>query len=100
MGRYGCLPFATGSKPVTREEAFKLYNTLENLCISRGIPMPNLRIIETEAANAFASGLKQRDYAITVTRGLIDTRPLILYVSTTVIFLFLTVRSLESRRWR
>src|SRR5205085_2678862 len=66
------IAFATGSKPVTREEAFKLYNTLENLCISRGIAMPKLRIIETEAANAFASGLKGRDYAVTVTRGLVD----------------------------
>jgi heat shock protein HtpX len=63
---------ATGSKPVTREEAFKLYNVLENLCISRGIPMPKLRIIETEAANAFASGLKERDYSVTVTRGLLN----------------------------
>jgi ABC-type transport system involved in multi-copper enzyme maturation permease subunit len=34
------------------------------------------------------------------TRGLIDTRPLILYGSTTLFCLFLTVRSLESRRWR
>jgi heat shock protein HtpX len=67
------IAFASGSKPVTREEAFKLYNALENLCISRGIPMPMLRIIETDAANAFASGLKQRDYAVTVTRGLIES---------------------------
>ena len=66
------IAFATGSKPVTREEAFKVYNALENLCISRGIPMPRLRIIETAAANAFASGLKQRDYSVTVTRGLIE----------------------------
>jgi ABC-type transport system involved in multi-copper enzyme maturation permease subunit len=34
------------------------------------------------------------------TRGLIDTRPLVLYSSTTIVLLFLTVRSLESRRWR
>jgi ABC-type transport system involved in multi-copper enzyme maturation permease subunit len=34
------------------------------------------------------------------TRGLIDTRPVILYVSLAALFLFLTVRSLESRRWR
>ncbi len=34
------------------------------------------------------------------TRGLIDTRPLILYTSMTAVMLFLTVRSLESRRWR
>lgn len=33
-------------------------------------------------------------------RGLIDTRQLVLYLSLTVFCLFLTVRSLESRRWR
>ncbi|MSR32463.1 MAG: hypothetical protein EXR99_13270 [Gemmataceae bacterium] len=34
------------------------------------------------------------------TRGIIDTRPVILYASTAIFCLFLTVRSLESRRWR
>jgi ABC-type transport system involved in multi-copper enzyme maturation permease subunit len=34
------------------------------------------------------------------TRGIFDTRPIILYVSTAFFCLFLTVRSLESRRWR
>lgn len=34
------------------------------------------------------------------TRGMIDTRQLVLYVSVTLFCLFLTVRSLESRRWR
>lgn len=34
------------------------------------------------------------------TRGLLDTRHLILYGTVTVFFLFLTVRSLEARRWR
>jgi ABC-type transport system involved in multi-copper enzyme maturation permease subunit len=34
------------------------------------------------------------------TRGVIDTRPVILYASTTLFCLFLTVRSLESRRWQ
>lgn len=34
------------------------------------------------------------------TRGLFDTRPLVLYGSVAVFFLFLTVRSLESRRWQ
>ncbi len=33
-------------------------------------------------------------------RGLVDTRNLVLYVSVTLFCLFLTVRSLESRRWR
>jgi ABC-type transport system involved in multi-copper enzyme maturation permease subunit len=34
------------------------------------------------------------------TRGLVDTRPIVLYASLTLFCLFLTVRSLESRRWR
>jgi ABC-2 type transport system permease protein len=32
-------------------------------------------------------------------RGLVDTRQLVLYISVTLFFLFLTIRSLESRRW-
>lgn len=56
---------------VTRAEAPELYNLLENLCISRGVPMPSLRIVETDAMNAFASGMNQKQYSISVTRGLL-----------------------------
>jgi heat shock protein HtpX len=45
---------------------------LENLCISRGIAMPRLKIMQTEARNAFATGLNQKQYAITVTTGLVQ----------------------------
>jgi heat shock protein HtpX len=45
---------------------------LENLCISRGITMPKLRIADDDALNAFATGLNARQYSITVTRGLIE----------------------------
>ena len=67
------ISYATGARGVTRKEAPDLYNALENLCISRGIPMPALQIIETPALNAYAAGLKDGDYVIAVTRGLIDT---------------------------
>ena len=60
----------TGGENVTRKQQPRLYNLLENLCISRGIPMPKLKIMESDARNAFASGLNQRQYAITVTSGL------------------------------
>lgn len=60
------------SHPVTREEEPELYNLLENLCISRGITMPKLEIIETHARNAFASGISESTYSITVTRGLMN----------------------------
>ncbi|MEZ5995962.1 MAG: M48 family metallopeptidase [Hyphomonadaceae bacterium] len=63
---------ATGARPVERREEPKLYNLLENLCISRGIAMPALRIMETDALNAFATGLHKGQYSITVTRGLMN----------------------------
>jgi heat shock protein HtpX len=61
----------TGGHDVTRQEEPRLYNLLENLCISRGITMPKLKIMESPALNAFATGLNQRQYAITVTTGLL-----------------------------
>ena len=61
----------TGGEDVTRQQEPRLYNLLENLCISRGIPMPKLKIMESDALNAFATGLNRRQYAITVTTGLL-----------------------------
>src|SRR5919106_4544173 len=62
----------TGASEVTRKEQPRLYNLLENLCISRGIPMPKLKVMEDPALNAFASGLNQKQYSITVTTGLLS----------------------------
>lgn len=67
------ISYATGARGISRREAPKLYNVLENLCISRGIPMPALQIIDTPALNAYAAGLKEGEYTIAVTRGLMDT---------------------------
>ena len=61
----------TGSERVARENDPRLYNLLENLCISRGVPMPRLKIMDTDRLNAFATGLSEKQYAITVTRGLL-----------------------------
>src|SRR6202795_4150486 len=61
----------TGGEDVTRLQQPRLYNLLENLCISRGIPMPKLKIMESDALNAFATGLNRRQYAVTVTTGLL-----------------------------
>jgi heat shock protein HtpX len=61
----------TGGHEVTRVEQPRLYNLLENLCISRGIPMPKLKVMESDALNAFATGLNQKQYSVTVTTGLL-----------------------------
>jgi heat shock protein HtpX len=62
----------TGGREVTRAEEPRLYNILENLCISRGITMPKLKVMESDALNAFATGMSPKQYSITVTTGLIN----------------------------
>lgn len=68
----GMIDRSTGAKDVTREQEPRLYNLLENLCISRGITMPKLQIVETGVMNAYASGMNDKQYRIAVTRGLMD----------------------------
>jgi heat shock protein HtpX len=57
---------------VQRTELPRVYNLLENLAISRGMKTPTLRVIETDAMNAFATGLHEGQYSVTVTTGLVD----------------------------
>jgi heat shock protein HtpX len=63
---------SVGGRDVTRQEEPRLYNLLENLCISRGITMPKLKVMQSNALNAFATGLNHKQYAITVTTGLLS----------------------------
>ena len=64
------IDLATGAHVVTRTQEPELYNLLENLAISRGMKTPALRLIESQALNAFATGLHEGQYSITVARGL------------------------------
>ncbi len=64
---------ATHSQPLQRRENMRVYNLTENLCMSVGMTMPKLYIIESEALNAFASGINEKTYAVTLTRGIINT---------------------------
>lgn len=63
---------ATGSVPVTRMQYPKIYNLLENLCISRGITMPQFELIDSPAFNAYATGLNDKTYRIVLTRGIVE----------------------------
>jgi heat shock protein HtpX len=62
----------TGGREVSRTEEPRLYNLLENLCISRGITTPKLKVMESDALNAFATGMNEKQYSITVTSALLD----------------------------
>lgn len=63
---------ATGARSVTRQQEPELYNLLENLCISRGMNMPKLQVMETRVLNAYAAGVSGKQYTIAVTRGLLN----------------------------
>jgi heat shock protein HtpX len=63
---------ATDSKPLERTENKRVYNLVENLCISTGMTMPKINIIEDDSLNAFASGINQNTFSISLSRGIID----------------------------
>lgn len=67
------INWATGAEPLTREQSPRLWKITENLCISRGMTVPKLGIIDTDALNAFASGITESQFTVTVTRGLLET---------------------------
>jgi heat shock protein HtpX len=63
---------ATGSRPLERRENKRVYNIIENLSITAGMKMPKVNIIEDESLNAFASGINESTYTVTLSRGIID----------------------------
>ncbi|MBI4087558.1 MAG: M48 family metallopeptidase [Candidatus Liptonbacteria bacterium] len=62
----------SGARPVKREENLYLYRMVENLCITAGLPLPKLYIIESGQMNAFATGRNPKNASIAVTRGALD----------------------------
>jgi heat shock protein HtpX len=63
---------ATDSKPLERNENKRVYNLVENLCISTGMTMPEVRIIEDDSLNAFASGISKGTFSVSLSRGIIN----------------------------
>ncbi len=62
----------TGSRPLERKENMRIYNLVENLCIAEGMPMPKINVIDSPALNAFASGINEKTYTVTLTQGIIS----------------------------
>lgn len=63
---------ATGARPLTRKENPRIYNIVENLCMTCGMPMPKINIINDPQLNAFASGINDKTYTVTLTTGIIN----------------------------
>lgn len=62
----------SGAKEVTRENARELYNVVENLCITAGLPVPKIFVIEDTAMNAFATGRDPEHGVICFTTGIVN----------------------------
>jgi len=60
----------SGAKPISREEDLELYRIVENLCITAGLKMPKIYMIDDQSPNAFATGRNQEHAAVAVTSGL------------------------------
>ena len=63
---------ATGARPLTRKENPKIYNIVENLCMTCNMDMPKINIVDDPQLNAFASGIDKKSYTVTLTTGIID----------------------------
>ena len=71
-GHGAFIKLSTGAKSLERTENKRVYNLLENICISQGMKMPKLNIIQDDSLNAFASGLNDNTYAISLSSGIIN----------------------------
>lgn len=64
---------ATGSRPLARKENKRVYNMVENLSMTAGMKrMPAINVIEDESLNAFASGVNEKTYTISLSHGIIN----------------------------
>jgi len=62
----------SGAKQIQKQDNPPLFNTVENLCIGAGQPMPKIYILNELAPNAFATGRDPKHAAIAVTTGLLQ----------------------------
>jgi heat shock protein HtpX len=66
------INIATGRKSLERTENKRVYNLVENLCISQGMKMPKVYVVEDNSLNAFASGINEKSFSVTFSRGMIN----------------------------
>lgn len=62
----------TKAKPIEKKDNPELYRVVENLCITAGLPLPRIYILNEAQPNAFATGRDEKNAVIVVTRGLLE----------------------------
>jgi heat shock protein HtpX len=60
------------AKPIEKKDNPELYRLVENLCITAGLPLPKIYIINEAQPNAFATGRDEKHAVVAVTRGLLE----------------------------
>ncbi|MFQ5777123.1 MAG: zinc metalloprotease HtpX [Terriglobia bacterium] len=64
---------SSGARPVSRDQAPRMYTIVERLCARTGLPMPRLYVIPQAQPNAFATGRNPQHAAVAATAGLLET---------------------------
>jgi len=62
----------TGAKEIQKRDNPELYRLVENLCITAGLPLPKIYIVNESQPNAFATGRDENHAVVAVTRGLLE----------------------------
>lgn len=62
----------TGAEEITKKDNPRLYNIVENLSITTGLPMPKVYVVNDSAPNAFATGRDPKHAIVAATTGLMD----------------------------
>jgi len=62
----------TRAKPIAKRDNPELYRVVENLCITAGLPLPRIYILNEVQPNAFATGRNEKQAVVVVTRGLLE----------------------------
>ncbi|MDR3188148.1 MAG: M48 family metallopeptidase [Prevotellaceae bacterium] len=63
---------STGSHPLDRWDNKRVYNLVENLCMANNMSMPKINVINDNSLNAFASGINEKTFTVTLSRGIIS----------------------------
>jgi heat shock protein HtpX len=63
--------WSTGAKPITKDDNPYLYRIIENLCLTAGLSLPKIYLIQDPSPNAFATGRDPKHASIAVTTGLL-----------------------------
>lgn len=62
----------SGAREISESESPELYHLVQNLCITAGLPVPKIYIIDDASPNAFATGRDKNHAAIAFTRGILQ----------------------------